>query len=51
MIIGIVWQVYAVGLNVTRMFALELFSRHTYIDITSDHSEQDLVEFYSNCSK
>ena len=53
MVIGIVWEVYAIGLNITRMFSLELFNRHTYVDITSDHTEHQLIEAYKNgnCSK
>ena len=53
MVIGMVWQVYAIGLNMTRMFSLELFTRHTYVDVTSNYTEHELIEFYdnSNCSR
>ena len=53
MIIGIVWQCYAIGLNVIRMFSLELFNRHTYVDVTSEHTEGELIKAYKNgnCSK
>ena len=53
MLIGIVWQLYAIGLNITRMFSLELFNRHTYVDVTSDYTEHELMEAYKNgnCSK
>ena len=53
MIIGMLWQLYAVGLNMTRMFSLELFDRDTYIDVTSQYEESQLVEMYNNgnCSE
>ena len=53
MVIGMLWQLYAVGLNVTRIFSLELLNKHTYIDITTNHAEHEIMEFHNNgnCSK
>jgi len=49
--IGVVWQVYAIVLNVTRPFSLELLKRHTYIDVIDNYSKEDLMDQYGNCSR
>ncbi|XP_065887312.1 uncharacterized protein [Dysidea avara] len=49
-VIGVVWQVYAVGLNVTRLFSLELLKRHTYIDVIDDYSKDELIQLYDTCN-
>jgi len=49
--IGVVWQIYAVALNVTRPFSLELLKRHTYIDVIDGYSKEDLMELYNTCSR